>query len=46
MSKVTNNEDFRARWQDEHAVLSGDGNPVDLVALADVGVRAEGEREA
>ena len=38
VSKVSNSDDFRQRWQDEHSVLSGDGNPMTLIEMADLGV--------
>ena len=35
---MSNSDDFRQRWQDEHSVLSGDGNPMTLIEMADLGV--------
>ena len=38
MNETTSSENFHAIWEKEHDILAGNGNPLEIVELADMGV--------
>ena len=38
LNETTSSENFHAIWEKEHDILAGNGNPLEIVELADVGV--------